>query len=230
MDAGVRREESGGTDGGPAGATRSKPRTRAPHLGPERRRPLVLDAAFRLFLDRGYEGTSMEAIAEAAGVTKPVVYACYPSKDELFQALLQREEQRVLGQIQDALPAAADLSDPERTLAEGFTAFLKAVAASPPAYRVVFLGEGGANAAVARRVQRGREMQVEAVTALARTWLEARSGSGDPEAAARLAGHLIVGLAEAGARAMLSEPDRWSPETLGAMLGRLSVRGQSAFL
>jgi AcrR family transcriptional regulator len=172
----------------------------------------------------------MAAIAEAAGVTKPVVYACYPSKDELFQALLEREEQRVLGQIQDALPAAADLSDPERTLVEGFTAFLKAVAASPPAYRVVFLGEGGANAAVARRVQRGRQMQVDAVGALARTWLEARDGDGDTEAAARLAGHLIVGLAEAGARAMLSEPDRWSPETLGAMLGRLAVRGQSAFL
>jgi AcrR family transcriptional regulator len=230
MEARVRRKERGRNGGGRPGAPRAKPRTRAPHLGPERRRPLILDAAFRLFLDRGYEGTSMEAIADAAGVTKPVVYACYPSKDELFQALLAREEQRVLGQIQDALPAAADLSDPERTLVEGFTAFLKAVAASPAAYRVVFLGEGGANAAVARRVQRGREMQVEAVTALARTWLEARSGGGDPEAAARLAGHLIVGLAEAGARAMLSEPEGWSPETLGAMLGRLAVRGQSAFL
>src|SRR3954453_8669492 len=83
------------------------PRRRAAHLGPERRRPLVLDAAFELFLERGYEGTSMSAIAEALGVTKPVVYACYPSKEELFKALLRREEQRVLEEIAAALPQEA---------------------------------------------------------------------------------------------------------------------------
>src|SRR5881275_911507 len=84
------------------------PRQRAAHLGPERRRPLVLDAAFGLFVERGYEGTSMEAIAAAAGVTKPVVYDCFASKEELFAALLRREESRVLGQIAAALPRGAD--------------------------------------------------------------------------------------------------------------------------
>jgi AcrR family transcriptional regulator len=59
--------------------TEATPRRRAAHLGPERRRPLVLDAAFALFVKRGYEGTSMEAIAAAAGVTKPVVYDCFSS-------------------------------------------------------------------------------------------------------------------------------------------------------
>src|SRR5438046_5724801 len=74
-------------------------RGRAAHLGPERRRPLVLDAAFELFLEHGYDGTSMDAVAHAAGVTKPVVYDCFASKEELFTALLQREERRVLEQI-----------------------------------------------------------------------------------------------------------------------------------
>ena len=80
------------------GATRR--RGRAAHLGPERRRPLVLDAAFELFLEHGYDGTSMDAVARAAGVTKPVVYDCFPSKEDLFTALLQREETRVLEQIE----------------------------------------------------------------------------------------------------------------------------------
>jgi AcrR family transcriptional regulator len=71
-------------------------RRRATHLGPERRRPQVLDAALELFLKRGYEGTSMQAVADQAGVTKPVVYACYSSKDALFRALLEREENRIL--------------------------------------------------------------------------------------------------------------------------------------
>ena len=205
-------------------ATGARPRGRHPraaHLGPERRRPIVLDAAFELFLEHGYEGTSMEAIARATGVTKPVVYACYPSKEELFNALLRREEERVLAEIAEALPAAAG-GDLEGALTGGLTAFLRAVAASPRSYRVIFLGEG-ANAAVARRIQRGRARQVEAVAMLARPLL----GEGnDPELdrSARLVGHLTVGLAEAGARALLSEPG-WTPETLGATLGRIAAGG-----
>ncbi|MEO8091276.1 MAG: helix-turn-helix domain-containing protein [bacterium] len=197
---------------------------RAAHLGPERRRPLVLDAAFELFLDRGYEGTSMEAIARATGVTKPVVYACYPSKEELFQALLSREEERVLAEIAAALPVAAG-RDLEAALTRGLTAFLRAVEASPEAYRVIFLGEG-ANAAVARRIQRGRERQIEAVAMLARPLLRI-DDHGELDRSARLVGHLTVGLAEAGARALLSEPG-WTPETLGATLGRTAAGGPSA--
>lgn len=200
------------------------PSERARHLGPERRRPMVLDAAFELFLSRGYEGTSMEAVAGAIGVSKPVVYACYPSKDDLFKALLQREEERVLTEIAAALPAAAE-GDLSSTLTEGLTAFLRAVAASPRAYRVIFLGEG-ANTAVARRIQRGRERQVEAVAMLARPLLD----DGDPDEldrAARLLGYLTVGLAESGARALLSESG-WTPESLGSELGRIAAAGRAA--
>ena len=202
-------------------------RERAAHLGPERRRPLVLDAALTLFLEHGYEGTSMDAIAAAAGVTKPVVYDCFPSKDELFKELLRREERRVLGEIASALPQGDDLGDAERVLVEGFTGLLRAFAASPDVYRLIFLGEGGGNDAVARRVQRGRQAQVDAVTELVRGWLTAREMN-DPEAMARLIAQLIVGLAESGARAMLSEPDAWTPETLGRTLGRFAAAAQSA--
>jgi AcrR family transcriptional regulator len=205
-------------------------RKRAAHLGPERRRPQVLDAALDLFLRHGYEGTSMDAIARAAGVTKPVVYACFPSKDDLFRALLEREEERILGEIQSAF-ADTDLADPEATLIEGLTGFLRAVAASPDVYRIIFLGEGGGNAAIARRIQRGREVQVEALSALARGWLEGRPGStsdAELDATAQLVGAAIAGLAESGARLVLSDPGRWTPETLGRRLGELAARGQSA--
>jgi AcrR family transcriptional regulator len=204
------------------------PRRRAAHLGPERRRPLVLDAAFGLFLERGYEGTSMDAVAAAAGVTKPVVYACYASKEELFEALLQREEARVLDTVQGSLPADVDVDDPEPLLVEGLTAFLRAVAASPDAYRIIFLGEG-ATTAIAHRIQRQRAAQVDAVAALSRTWLRRRDESIDIDAAARLFATVVVGLAEAGARAMLSDPDTWSPERLGRMLGRMATRGLVVF-
>jgi AcrR family transcriptional regulator len=206
------------------------PRKRAAHLGPERRRPQVLDAALELFLERGYEGASMQAVAEHAGVTKPVVYACFPSKDKLFRALLRREEERILGEIQGAF-ADADLADPETTLTEGFTAFLRAVAASPHVYRLIFLQEGGGNMAVARRIQRGREAQVQALSLLAREWFV--RGGGDRserelDATARLLGNAIAGLAEAGARLLLSGADDWTPESLGRELGRLGAGAQAA--
>lgn len=205
-------------------------RKRAAHLGPERRRPQVLDAALELFLEHGYDGTSMAAVADAAGVTKPVVYACYPSKDELFRALLHREEERILGEIQAAF-ADVDLSDPEATLTEGLTGFLRAVAASPDVYKLIFLGEGGGNMAVARRIQRGREAQVEALSGLARRWLRERNGRRPPrrlDATAHLLGNAIAGLAESGARLLLSGTDGWTPETLGRELGRLAAGAQAS--
>ena len=204
-------------------------RKRAAHLGPERRRPEVLDAALDLFLEHGYEGTSMQAIADRAGVTKPVVYACFPGKDELFRALLAREEGRILGEIQAAF-AGADLTDPEETLIDGFTGFLRAVDHSADVYRLIFLGEGGGNMAVAHRIQRGREAQIDALSALARRWLEARGGSppkAETDRTARLLGYAIAGLAETGARLLLSEPESWTPDTLGRELGRLAASAQA---
>src|SRR3954462_990003 len=150
-------------------------RKRAPHLGPERRRPEVLDAALKLFLRGGYDGTSMQAVADQAGVTKPVVYACFDSKDELFRSLLRREEERILAEIQGAF-AEADLSDPETTLTEGFIGFLRAVGDSPDVFRLIFMGEGGGNAAVADRIRRGRQAQVDTLSSLARPWIEHRNG------------------------------------------------------
>src|SRR5919109_2513841 len=187
-------------------------RKRAAHLGPERRRPEVLDAALKLFLKSGYDGTSMQAVADEAGVTKPVVYACFNSKDELFRALLAREEERIVGEIQGAF-ANADLSDPETTLVEGFTGFLRAVGESPEVYRLIFLGEGGGNAAVAHRIQRGREEQVRRLSELAKGWLESGGNGGRSEVeidrTARLLGNSIAGLAESGARLLLSGDDGW---------------------
>ena len=209
---------------------KAQPRKRAAHLGPERRRPEVLDAALKLFLKGGYDGTSMQAVANQAGVTKPVVYACFDSKDELFRALLRREEDRILAEIQEAFKDA-DLSDPETTLSEGFTGFLRAVGDSPDVYRLVFMGEGGGNTAVADRIRRGRQAQVDSLSALAQSWLEDRNGThskAEIEKTSRLVGNSIAGLGEAGARLLLSGEDDWTPETLGRELGRLAAAAQSA--
>ena len=133
---------------------RVEARARAPHLGPERRRPLVLDAALRLVAKQGATATTMDAIAREAGVTKPVVYDCYSSKRELMRALLRREGRRLGDHMSGSLPKAGPVEDVEATLAEGFRAFLGAVAAAPDSYRVIFMSELGSEQTVQRLVER----------------------------------------------------------------------------
>ena len=211
-----------------SGATTRK---RAAHLGPERRRPLVLDAAHELFLEHGFEGTSMDAIAQAAGVSKPVVYDCFASKDDLFTAMLDREEERVLRETEAALRTQGGASDPEGALVRGFEAFLEAVAASPDIYRVVFLGEGGGNEVVAARISRGLERQAQLAATITRRWVEGLAeidDEGEAEAVAQLLGQTIVGLAQVGARTLLRDPTRWTPATLAEKLGRIVWAARAA--
>jgi AcrR family transcriptional regulator len=61
----------------------------------ERNRRLVLDAARRVFLAKGYDGARLDGIAEEAGFSKGVVYSQFESKADLFLALLdERIEER----------------------------------------------------------------------------------------------------------------------------------------
>jgi AcrR family transcriptional regulator len=56
----------------------------------EARGAQLLDVAEKLFADHGFEGTSMEDIARAAGVTRPMVYSHHPTKDAVFVACVRR--------------------------------------------------------------------------------------------------------------------------------------------
>jgi AcrR family transcriptional regulator len=184
---------------------------------------MLLDAAYEVFLERGFAGASMEAIAERAGVTKPVIYDSFAGKDELFSALVEREEQRILAEIAAAIPVSAD-DDLEASVAGGITAFLRSVAQSPDTYRIIFLCEGGANAVIAGRIQRGRTEIVRTVAAVAEDWLR-RRGVQDAATTAELSAFAIVGAAEGAARALLAAPERFEPEMAGRILARALVRG-----
>ena len=59
-------------------------------LAPEQRRELILEAAGRRFGARGYDGTRLDEVAAAAGVTKPVLYRHFADKNALYLALLDR--------------------------------------------------------------------------------------------------------------------------------------------
>lgn len=89
---------------------------------PELRRDHVLTAATLAFLADGFEGTSMQQIAEAVGVSKPVVYSLFASKEELFAAVIDRESDEMAGRIGLAL-----VEDGESTLRAGIRGYLRYV-------------------------------------------------------------------------------------------------------
>ena len=72
------------------------------------RRAQLLGVARRLFARDGYRGASMESIAEAAGVTKPVLYQHFSSKRALYEALLASELSKLTEELETAFSQAED--------------------------------------------------------------------------------------------------------------------------
>src|ERR1700754_3944331 len=67
-------------------------------------REAIVEAAERLFLERGFGSVSMEGLAEAAGVARRTLYNQFSSKEEIFREMLLR----VSGQLEDAFPSGVE--------------------------------------------------------------------------------------------------------------------------
>ena len=74
----------------------------------------VREAALALFLERGYEGTTLDAIADAAGTTKPSLYGRFNDKDSLFDSVVRWATERADWPVSE--PPAPDLNDLEGAL------------------------------------------------------------------------------------------------------------------
>ncbi|MBV9486580.1 MAG: TetR/AcrR family transcriptional regulator, partial [Frankiaceae bacterium] len=102
-----------------ASVTSATPAVRRRLPRDERARQL-LDVAEAVFAARGVQAASMDDIAEAAGVTKPVLYDHYGSKDRLMAAVVERVG-RTLGEV--VLSAVTAAGSPEAAIAEGLRAY-----------------------------------------------------------------------------------------------------------
>jgi AcrR family transcriptional regulator len=100
-------------------------RTRLPRAERERQ---ILDAARAVFAERGFQNASMDAVAERVGVTKPVVYTHFGSKEGLLLACLAQARAELLD-VTTAAAASAD--NVEDTLRRGTLAFFTYVENRP---------------------------------------------------------------------------------------------------
>jgi AcrR family transcriptional regulator len=111
--------------------------TRPVRLPAAQRRHQLLDVAREQFAARGFHQTSMDEIADVAGVTKPVLYQHFASKRELYLELLQQ----VGGELSDALAsAAAAQPTPFARLLSGFRAYFAFVSERTSAFELLFGG------------------------------------------------------------------------------------------
>jgi AcrR family transcriptional regulator len=152
--------------------------------GRETRERQILDAAVEVFDERGYQDTSLEAIAERIGVTRPVLHTHFASKDVLFAACLSRARTELL----EVTSAAAALADsPEGMLRLSTHAFFDHVERNEATWRL--LGSEPARATAAMEGVRAQQ------TAFVASLLAERAPRVDPY---RLAGwaQVITGACE----------------------------------
>ena len=100
--------------------------------GPERREQL-LGVARELFAEKGYEATSIEEIAERAGVSKPVVYEHFGEKEKIYTIIADREVRALVDRIKDALTPG----HPRRTIMRAVDTFLGYIEEEGAGFRIL---------------------------------------------------------------------------------------------
>ena len=197
-------------------ATSVYKRPYAPRMPAADRRRRLLAIGLDIGLRRGFHAVTVDGVARAAGVTRPVVYGLFADRYEILAALLADAEHRALTQLWSALPDVPGPEayvDPDAVLADAVTAYLSVVRDDPDTWRVVLLPPEGVPADHAQRVVAMRREVLRPLRALVDWAIERRGG-------AALDGELftrgVLTLAEGAARLHLAQPDRYPVERFRA--------------
>ncbi|WP_306356703.1 MULTISPECIES: TetR/AcrR family transcriptional regulator [unclassified Nocardia] len=190
-----------------------RPRRRyAPRLPPEQRRAQLLDAAYAVLGRAELHELSMEAVAQQAGVAKPVLYTVFKTRAELVEALLERERERGLEQVADTLPTDLVGADPVLAASSTVAAFIGVVLEDPTRWRLILTSPGSAPEeyrAALRSSRTGIFDQAEALirmgAALDSRWATIDSG---------LLANSLLTIAEMLGRLAVSEPAEYPRERL----------------
>ncbi len=158
------------------------------------RRAQLLDAARSVFVTQGFHAAAMDEIAVRAGVSKPVLYQHFPSKQELYLALLDESIETLVGSVRDALQSTEDNAE---RVAAAIGAYFNFVDDPDGAYRLVFESDLVNVDEVRRRVERADEH----CAALVAVVIVADTGLSEDEAMLLATG--LTGMAQTSARRWL---------------------------
>ena len=167
-----------------------------------------------MFAARGFHGASMNDVADAAGVTKPVLYQHFASKRQLFVDLLEDVGSR-LGELVAAATARGD--GPREKVELGFAAYFRWIDANRTAFSLLFGGGVRLDPEFADALHKVETFLAEAIATLIEADL-------DDEHRRTLA-HGIVGLAEGTGRHWIADGLDLDPDILGRQVADLAYAG-----
>lgn len=199
-----------------SGATPTQPRARArpPRLTGVQRREQLLDATLGLIAREGFGAVTVDAVARAAGITRPIVYGHFSDLGGLLNALVDRESALALEQLAEVVPGALDPRPVAEASVAALTTFLEAVAATPDRWHLVLMPIAGSPRVLQERVAADRAQVREQLGALITAGLQ-RDGVGAAIDVALVA-HAVQDVAEGAARLILTDPAEYPVERLVA--------------
>ncbi len=211
----VERGQSGKLSG-------EQPRTagRSARLPRDERRAQLLAAAQEVFVANGYHGAAMDEIADTARVSKPVLYQHFPSKRELYIALLDSHLANLIELLLGALNSTAD--NDERVQAV-MRAYYRFIASDDRAHRLVFESDLINDPEVSERLETFNKTFADAV---ARVIAE---DTKLPPLEAQLLGRGLAGMAQVSARYWLETGGDLDLDVASDLIYRLAWRGISRF-
>jgi len=168
----------------------------AKRLPADRRRQQLLDVALKLFARRGFNATTMDDIAEAAGVTKPLLYQHFASKRALYLELLDSVSHAMLEAIGKAIAAAGG---PRQQVEGGFAAYFHLVVSHADGFHLLFGSEVPNDPELSRAVRNVEDSIAESIDVLIDAGLD--------EDHRRLLAFAVVGMAEGASRYFLASRD-----------------------
>ena len=184
-------------------------------LGATERREQLLVAARATFGTNGFSATSMNDVALAAGVTKPVLYQHFESKHHLFLELLTDTSAQLVTRIEGAVSQA---ESGREELESGFRAYVDFFAVDPHNFRIIY-GEGVRSDPAFIGELRELQASFGAFTA------EHIDIEGLDRDARLLAAQAIAGMLESSMRQWLESGQPTSSDELVALLSSLAWRG-----
>lgn len=181
------------------------------------RRGMILDSALEAFARNGYHDASMSDIADATGVTKPVLYQHFTSKRDLYRELLA-ETGRML--VDTIVTAASGGSTGREQTELGMTAYFQWVHDNPNAFVLLFGGAARVDEEFARTVRDVEAQIADAISPLIAVEL--------PPGEQRTMALGLIGMAEAVSRHLMATYQEGDPRQLGMQVARLAWSGLRA--
>ena len=195
-------------------------RDNKPRLPRDERRALLLAAALEVFTAAGYHSAAMDEIADRAGVSKPVLYQHFPSKLELYLAVLDLHIDSLVFQIQRAIASNTENAGRVRATVDAYFDFIES---EGEAFRLLFESDMNVEPQVRERLNRMTYDCAAAVSAII------SNDTGLPQEVAMLLGVGLIGYTQVTARHWLDRDSKLSRQQAVELVENLMWRGISGF-